>query len=412
MRLSRSLLPNIRDDERNRPTPRDEARHADLVSRAQSLARSGTPDARTISAARELDREWKSAGKASPANYHAFRSAMDEIFAANKQRIDQMKADWAANKSAKERLVSQAESLASSSDLRAASDRMKSLGDEWKRIGPCEKSDNERLWGRFNAARTRLRERKDQEFNKRKAEWAANKSAKERLVSQAESLASSSDLRAASDRMKSLGDEWKRIGPCEKSDNERLWGRFNAARTRLRERKDQEFNKRKAEWAANRSAKERLVGRMSSLSSSSDYRAAKDEARSLTDQWRAVGPCEKSDQERLWNDFKSAKDRLFEAAKRDGEQRAAERRQRAWERVSRLEEQLRNTEAALYRAQDSYSRALSARSPSMNNPNWMTIVRNQQERQSNARSKIASLEQRKSDLVYKLMDARSKANSL
>lgn len=30
MRLSRSLLPNIRDDERNRPTPRDEARHADL----------------------------------------------------------------------------------------------------------------------------------------------------------------------------------------------------------------------------------------------------------------------------------------------------------------------------------------------------------------------------------------------
>ncbi|WP_307311683.1 DUF349 domain-containing protein [Pseudarthrobacter enclensis] len=335
MRLSRSLLPNIRDDERNRPTPRDEARHADLVSRAQSLARSGTPDARTISAARELDREWKSAGKASPANYHAFRSAMDEIFAANKQRIDQMKADW-----------------------------------------------------------------------------AANKSAKERLVSQAESLASSSDLRAASDRMKSLGDEWKRIGPCEKSDNERLWGRFNAARTRLRERKDQEFNKRKAEWAANRSAKERLVGRMSSLSSSSDYRAAKDEARSLTDQWRAVGPCEKSDQERLWNDFKSAKDRLFEAAKRDGEQRAAERRQRAWERVSRLEEQLRNTEAALYRAQDSYSRALSARSPSMNNPNWMTIVRNQQERQSNARSKIASLEQRKSDLVYKLMDARSKANSL
>ncbi|MDP9890401.1 putative membrane protein [Pseudarthrobacter enclensis] len=251
-----------------------------------------------------------------------------------------------------------------------------------------------------------------QRIDQMKADWAANKSAKERLVSQAESLASSSDLRAASDRMKSLGDEWKRIGPCEKSDNERLWGRFNAARTRLRERKDQEFNKRKAEWAANRSAKERLVGRMSSLSSSSDYRAAKDEARSLTDQWRAVGPCEKSDQERLWNDFKSAKDRLFEAAKRDGEQRAAERRQRAWERVSRLEEQLRNTEAALYRAQDSYSRALSARSPSMNNPNWMTIVRNQQERQSNARSKIASLEQRKSDLVYKLMDARSKANSL
>jgi hypothetical protein len=286
------------------------------------------------------------------------------------------------------------------------------LGEEWKRIGPCEKSDNEQLWVRFNAARSRLRERTDQEFNKRKAEWATNRSAKERVLSQAESFAASSDLRAAADRIKSLGEEWKRIGPCEKSDNEQLWVRFNAARSRLRERKDQELNKRKAEWATNKAAKERLVSRMSALASAADYRAAKDEARALNDKWRAAGPCEKGDNDRLWNDFRSAKDRLFEAAKRDAERRNGERKQRAWERVSRLEDQLRNTESALYRSQESYSRALSARSPSMNNPNWSSIVRNQQDRQSSARAKIVALEQRKSDLISKLIDARSQANSL
>ncbi|MCT1460403.1 DUF349 domain-containing protein, partial [Aestuariimicrobium sp. p3-SID1156] len=77
-----------------------------------------------------------------------------------------------------------------------------------------------------------------------------NKAAKERLVSQAESLANSSDLRSASDQMRKLGDEWKRIGPCEKADNDRLWSRFNQARTRLNDRKKQEFEKRQREWAS------------------------------------------------------------------------------------------------------------------------------------------------------------------
>ena len=230
------------------------------------------------------------------------------------------------------------------------------------------------------------------------------------LVSQAESLANSSDLRSASDQMRKLGDEWKRIGPCEKADNDRLWSRFNQARTRLNDRKKQEFEKRQREWASNKAAKERLVSQMASLANSSDFRAAKDQARALDAQWRSTGPCAKADNDHLWQQYKSAKDRVFEAAKRAGEQRRAEARQRAQDRVWRLEEQLRNVEAAIYRAEQSYSRALSARSPSMRNPNWMAISNNQLARQSAAREKVASLGQRKSEVLQKLMEARSRLN--
>ncbi len=210
--------------------------------------------------------------------------------------------------------------------------------------------------------------------------------------------------------MRKLGDEWKRIGPCEKADNDRLWSRFNQARTRLNDRKKQEFEKRQREWASNKAAKQRLVSQMESLSHSSDFRAAKDQARALDAQWRATGPCAKTDNDQLWQQYKSAKDRVFEAAKRAGEQRRAEARQRAQDRVWRLEEQLRNVEAAIYRANESYSRALSARSPSTRNPNWMTIANNQLARQSAAREKVASLGQRKSEVIQKLMDARSRLN--
>ena len=374
-----------------------------LAARAEELsARPWTEASREL---RDLRDQWKAAGTADRSTesvlWGRFKAAQDRHFEARNR-------DQRHNRDQKERLVSQAESLANSSDLRSASDQMRKLGDEWKQVGRCEKADEDRLWARFNAARTKLNDRKKQEFEKRQREWAANKAAKERLVSQAESLANSSDLRSASDQMRKLGDEWKKIGPCEKADNERLWSRFNAARTRLKARKDQEFEKRKRDWAANKATKERLVAQMSALASSSDFRSAKDQARAIDDQWRAAGPCEKADNDRLWQSYKAAKDRVWEAAKRAGEQRKAEARQRAQDRVWRLEEQLRNVESAIYRAQESYSRALSARSPSMKNPNWMRIVDNQRSRQSAAQAKLVSLGQRKSEIISKLLDARSR----
>lgn len=286
---------------------------------------------------------------------------------------------------------------------RDVSHEFRELRDKWKSAGSADRSTEAALWPRFKAAQ-------DRHFAARNIEQDQNRAAKERLVSQAESLANSSDLRSASDQMRKLGDEWKRIGPCEKADNDRLWSRFNQARTRLNDRKKQEFEKRQREWASNKAAKERLVSQMASLANSSDFRAAKDQARALDAQWRATGPCAKADNDHLWQQYKSAKDRVFEAAKRAGEQRRAEARQRAQDRVWRLEEQLRNVEAAIYRAEQSYSRALSARSPSMRNPNWMAISNNQLARQSAAREKVASLGQRKSEVLHKLMEARSRLN--
>ena len=299
-------------------------------------------------------------------------------------------------------LVQRAETLANR-PWREASNEFRELRERWKSAGSADRSTEAALWPRFKAAQ-------DRHFAARAHEQDENRASKERLVSQAESLANSSDLRSASDQMRKLGDEWKRIGPCEKADNDRLWSRFNQARTRLNDRKKQEFEKRQREWASNKAAKQRLVSQMESLSHSSDFREAKDQARALDAQWRATGPCAKTDNDQLWQQYKSAKDRVFEAAKRAGEQRRAEARQRAQDRVWRLEEQLRNVEAAIYRANESYSRALSARSPSTRNPNWMTIANNQLARQSAAREKVASLGQRKSEVIQKLMDARSRLN--
>ena len=328
----------------------------------------------------------------------------------SRKMFPQVKDNWTVVSEAKEKLISRAEQLATTTDWKKGGEEFKSLLTEWKAVGRGEKSADAAQWERFKAAREKFNSARSAYFEKRQREWASNKAAKERIVSQAESLASSSDLRSASEQMRRLGEEWKQVGPCEKGDNDRLWARFNQARTRLRDRKQQDFEKRQREWASNKAAKESLIYQMSLLVNYNDYRAAKDQARQLDTQWRAIGPCAKEDRDRLWQQYKSAKDQLFEAAKRAGEQRKAEARQRAQERVWRLEEQLRNVENALQRAEENYSRALSARSPSMRNPHWREISQKQLDRQSAARQKVQSIQQRRSEVIQKLGDARSRLN--
>ena len=328
----------------------------------------------------------------------------------SRKMFPQVKDNWTVVSEAKEKLISRAEQLATTTDWKKGGEEFKSLLTEWKAVGRGEKTADAAQWERFKAAREKFNSARSAYFEKRQREWASNKAAKERIVSQAESLAGSSDLRSASEQMRRLGEEWKQVGPCEKGDNDRLWARFNQARTRLRDRKQQDFEKRQREWASNKAAKERLIYQMSLLVNYNDYRAAKDQARQLDTQWRAIGPCAKEDRDRLWQQYKSAKDQLFEAAKRAGEQRKAEARQRAQERVWRLEEQLRNVENALQRAEENYSRALSARSPSMRNPHWREISQKQLDRQSAARQKVQSIQQRRSEVIQKLGDARSRLN--
>ncbi len=328
----------------------------------------------------------------------------------SRKMFPQVKDNWTVVSEAKEKLISRAEQLATTTDWKKGGEEFKSLLTEWKAVGRGEKSADAAQWERFKAAREKFNSARSAYFEKRQREWASNKAAKERIVSQAESLAGSSDLRSASEQMRRLGEEWKQVGPCEKGDNDRLWARFNQARTRLRDRKQQDFEKRQREWASNKAAKESLIYQMSLLVNYNDYRAAKDQARQLDTQWRAIGPCAKEDRDRLWQQYKSAKDQLFEAARRAGEQRKAEARQRAQERVWRLEEQLRNVENALQRAEENYSRALSARSPSMRNPHWREISQKQLDRQSAARQKVQSIQQRRSEVIQKLGDARSRLN--
>lgn len=235
-----ALFPDLRSEFK---PPRDlDAKQDALVARARALA-SGTFDRQAFEAAKALQADWKDSGKASPANTHAFRAAMDEFFAkrkaqsAQKQREwDKRKSEWATNKTAKERVVGQVEALASTADLRGSGPKMKALVEEFRKIGPAEKADNDRFWERLNNARTKLRQRNDEVFEKRKSEYARNKAAKERLVSEMRSLTNQWETRGLKDQARALQDQWKTIGHCDRADENDLWHQFSSAKDTVYEK--------------------------------------------------------------------------------------------------------------------------------------------------------------------------------
>lgn len=377
-------------------------RKEQVVAEARSAA-SGDLRAASQTMRLLMDR-WKQVGPAARSDderlWQEFNAIRSDVAGRPSAERQQREAVQARNKNDKERLVSRARD-AVRLDGREGSNVMRTLMDEWKRIGPAGRADDERLWRDFSSARTALRERQERAHAEREAEYARARSVKQGLLSRARSTAEATDLRSARDEMRRLMDQWKNAGNAGKADNDRLWKEFDAARTRLRTRGEQERRNREQEWVRNRTAKESLVSQMRSLSSSSDFRVAKDQARALTDRWKAVGPCAKADNDRLWDAFKAAKDILFQAAKDSAARRAAEYVQRAREALARAEDGVR-------RAEESYSRALSARSVSMSHPKWYEISAKQRERQDQARQRLQEKQIRRGQALERLMQAQAR----
>ena len=168
--------------------------------------------------------------------------------------------DWQANAAAFQRIVSEARSLGSSTDWRATSARLRELREQMKNIGPVKsRAEKDGYWNSFNAAQSQFRDAQTRHREERERNEAIGQREKERLVSRAEELAASSDVRAASQEMRQLGDQWKAAARASREVEDRLWRRFNDARTRLRTKSDEDRRQREYAQSQAKAAKERII---------------------------------------------------------------------------------------------------------------------------------------------------------
>ncbi|MFM7491250.1 MAG: DUF349 domain-containing protein [Actinomycetota bacterium] len=215
--------------------------------------------------------------------YEAKKAAESEARAAKR----------AAAVAAKEALVAEAESLVDSTSWKVTGERLKALLDEWKAAPRLDKKTDGELWKRFSGARNKFDKRRRTHFASLTAQQNQVKSAKERIVSEAESLASSTDWVATARRYKALMDEWKATGRGKKNDDTKLWNRFKTAQDTFFAAKNTDLEKRGESMAANLEKREAIVAEIEAILPISNLDDARRKFRDLRTKLSKVGMVDK-----------------------------------------------------------------------------------------------------------------------
>ncbi|NDE71490.1 MAG: DUF349 domain-containing protein [Actinobacteria bacterium] len=199
----------------------------------------------------------------------------------------------AAAVSAKENIVTQAEALADSQQWKATGEKLKELLDEWKKAPRLDKKTDAELWKRFSAARNNFDRRRRNHFATLTKQHATVKSAKEKIVSEAEALAQSTDWVATARRYKSLMDEWKATGRGKKNEDAKLWERFKAAQDQFFSAKKVDLEARGESMVNNLAKKEAVVAEIEAILPINQLDDARRRFRDLRSKYAKAGMVER-----------------------------------------------------------------------------------------------------------------------
>jgi hypothetical protein len=193
-------------------------------------------------------------------------------------------------------------------DAQAGLDRLSAALAEPQVVG-----DIEGLQGRVDRLRPALEARRAAARAHKSALREAAKAERERIVAEAEGLAESTSWKSSGDRLKALLEEWKAAPHVDRNVEQALWKRFSAARNAFDRRRRAHFAKLSSEQDEAKLQKEALVAEARQLSESTDWAATAAEMRRLMDRWKAAGRAGRSADEHLWQEFRAAQDRFYEA---------------------------------------------------------------------------------------------------
>jgi hypothetical protein len=277
-----------------------------------------------------LQAEWKTVGPApkekSEALWKRFKDTADQVYARCKPKPTVSDEERAANLAKKEALCVRVAELAAAPDetinWKDTAESVKALQEEWKGVGPvATKEQADALWKRF-------RESCDQFFDRRKAHFAVvdeerggNLKKLEALCVRAEELAGVPDdtinWKDTAEQVKQLQADWKETGPAPRAEGEVVWKRFREACDKFFDRRKAHFDKQDAERAGNLKQKELLCEKVEALAAlpASEHEAALQTVKQLQAEWKTIGPAPKEQSDAVWNRFREACDKVYDAGR-------------------------------------------------------------------------------------------------
>lgn len=291
----------------------------------------------------------KQAGKL----YQQLQSQLEELHAAQRPsqgaRLRQLGAllaeykDWQGfvAEPRREALCEQMEQLADDEAMepRVKAEKIKQLQKEWRELGQA--ANNKSLWERFHQASERAYAPCQALFAEEAALRRHNEAQREIICAELEELSNDVIIQLHHDAIEKLiqeaQKEWRRFSPINRNQRKTLEQRFEAALKPLKTQQRHTQNERLAQ-------KETLIEAAEALTQVERSLDAAQEAKSLQQQWKAIGLLPRHEEQPLWQRFRKACDIIFE--RRD--QARTQRKVQGEAQWQQLQKHLADAETALH----------------------------------------------------------------
>ena len=266
------------------------------------------------------------AGEAFAAPVDDAETRFKELFRQYRVRRDEfissLEAEKERNLQTKLGIIEELKELVSSDEtLNHTFTRFRELQSRWKETGPVPQAHVKDLWETYNLHVEHFysfikinKELRDLDLKK-------NYETKIALCEQAEALQAEPSVVEAFHKLQKLHDEWRETGPVAHEYKESLWERFREASGRINKLHQEHFEALKAEQTQNLARKSELCAAAEELTarplaSRREWNRASERLLEIQQTWKSIGFAPKKENSRIYERFRMACDRFFEAKRR------------------------------------------------------------------------------------------------
>jgi len=275
----------------------------------------------SISALKEIQKEWKSIGPV-PGQYTkslwaTYNILIDRFYDNRSIYFELKELDRKKNLESKLELCERAEELAKLNSIREAVKELNELHEEFKHIGPVPKELQEEIWQRFKAASDAIYAKRKEFVGRLKKDLHENLKEKMELVEAVEKFKNFdsdriSDWNEKTREILEIQKNWDYIGglPREhaKEVNKAFWTNFKS----FFNNKNKFFKKLEGQRDENLTLKEELIKKAEELKESEEWDKTAEILKELQLEWKNIGPVPEKVKNEIYKRFKSACDTFFD----------------------------------------------------------------------------------------------------